>query len=80
MKHASLDEAEFVKTAAKAFNEHPEYDSFGDLEEGSYLALRWGLDDDSVLLLKLADDFSPTIYDQVIKTESDRLRAQKNES
>jgi len=39
------------------------------LEEGTFLALKWGLLDDCVLLLKLDDFFSPTVYGQVIKNK-----------
>ncbi len=78
MRYASLEEAEFVKKAVKHFEENPEHRSFGELEEGTFLALKWGLLDDSVLLLKLDNFFSPTVYGQAIKNKD--AQHQRNSS
>ena len=67
MRHAKLDEAEFVKKAIKHFDDNPKNYSFGDLKEGTFFAMRFGLGDDCVLMFKLDDHFEPTVYGQVIK-------------
>lgn len=56
----------FVKEAAKNFADNPEHSSYGELKPESLLALRWGLCDDSVLLLKLDDEFRPEVYQKAI--------------
>jgi hypothetical protein len=69
MVYMSQEEAQirFAKEAAKDFAEHSEHISFGSAEPGSFLALRWGLGGDCVLVLKLDEDFIPTNYQQLVK-------------
>lgn len=62
-----LERIEFAKRAAKHFAEKPEHWSFGDMKPGDFLALRWGLGDDCVLILKLDPDFQPVNFQQLIR-------------
>ena len=66
-----LDENEklaFAKAAAKHFARSPNHRSFSlsDIVPGCYIALRWGLMDRSVLVLKLDDAMDPVIYPEII--------------
>lgn len=56
-----------VKDAAENFEGNPKHASFGDLTPGSYLALRWGLGEDCILILKLDHYFENRNYQQAIK-------------
>lgn len=66
MRHINIEDEEekhkFVKEVAKAFNENKDLASYGDLEPGSYLALRWGLGNDCILVLKLDEYFQQENY------------------
>ena len=62
-------EIDFARRAAKDFAEHPEHATFGSLEPGSLLALRWGLGNDCVFVFKLDESFIPTNYMNMIKQE-----------
>ncbi|MEN6544472.1 MAG: hypothetical protein ABFE07_00350 [Armatimonadia bacterium] len=57
----------FAKRAAEAFAANPSIDIFGNIEPGSFLALRWGLGDDCVLVVKLSEGHEPTNYQRLIK-------------
>lgn len=57
----------FVERAVKSFEEHPEYATFGDLEPGSLLAIRWGLGNDCVLVVQLDEYCEAVVYQQAIK-------------
>jgi hypothetical protein len=61
-------ELAFAEKAAAWFSEHPEHRSYTDgyIEPGCLLALRWGLGNDCVLVMKLDEFFEPTIYTQII--------------
>lgn len=73
MKMTSVDkireEMEFAELAAKEFAKDKKLSTFSlsDVEPGSFFAVRWGLGDDCVLVLKLCDVHEPTIYQQLIK-------------
>ena len=58
---------EFVRKVAADFEKHPEHHSYGELGQGNYLALRWGLGEDCVLVLKQDDYFIPVNYQQAVK-------------
>lgn len=62
------EEVTFMKKAAEYFAAHPGKSSYGDIEPDTFLALRWGLGDDCVLVLKLAESWqhTPTNYQNVI--------------
>lgn len=59
----------FVGRAAKCFEDNPKLTSYCDdaLEKGEFLALRWGLGNDCVLVLKLDSAFAPVIYQNEIR-------------
>jgi hypothetical protein len=68
-------EVAFVKEAAAAFAENPRMYSYGKLQPGELIALRWGLHQRAVKLLRLHEDFSPVIYaDAVPATPSEPAR------
>lgn len=58
---------EFVKKAANHFTENEKHSTFGDLTPGSYLAIRWGLDDDCVLVLKVDENSQVVVFQQAIQ-------------
>ena len=57
----------FAGLAAEHFAEHPDHTSYGDIKEGEFLALRWGLDGDCVLVLKLHEYFEPVNFQNIIQ-------------
>ena len=59
---------EFAERAARAFLDDEKMCSYtddGNIERGQYLALRWGLDNGCVLVLKIDDGFEPRVYEQM---------------
>ena len=74
MKHVHLDEAEsrlqFVKRAAEDFEKNPIHSTFGDIMPGRYFAVRWGMDNDCILVFKIDEEFEPEIYNQSIDRDS----------
>lgn len=73
MKQVSLGEEEekqaFVKEAAAYFAKNEKKWSYaaGNIVAGCYFALRWGMDDNSVLLFKLDENLEPVIYGQAVR-------------
>lgn len=69
MVHLSdeLAQIEFAKSAAEYFAAHPAKASYGEIAPGQLLALRWGLGDDCVLVLKLDELHVPTNYAQLVR-------------
>lgn len=63
------DRIRFASKAAEHFAAHPEHGSFtdGDIEPGCLLALRWGLGNDCVLVLRLHDYEMPVNFQQLIR-------------
>lgn len=57
---------DFAKKAAEYMEKSPRTTTFGDLEPGTFLAIRWGLGDDCLLVVKLDDDFHPLNFQQAI--------------
>ena len=57
-------EEEFVELAAAHFQKHPEHFTYGELTEGSYFGVRWGLGKDCVLVFKVGSE--PVNYCNVI--------------
>ena len=57
-------ERAFAEEAAKVFAENPESTTYteGALDAGVLLALRWGLLDDCVVVIKISDDHEPVNY------------------
>lgn len=68
-KADELERLAFAEQAAADFAAHPEHCSYsyGEIKPGAYLALRWGLGNDCVLVLKLCDYFEPVNYQQLVK-------------
>lgn len=66
-----MEQIRFAERAARYFALHPECQSFSDIDfsPGCLLAMRWGLDDDCVLVLKLDDHFEPTNYQNIINVK-----------
>ena len=77
MRHANLEEVDFAKKAAEHFEQHPKHWSFGDLKEGTFLALKWGLGNDAVLVLKLDDIAEPVVYGNMIKKAAEQSKRHK---
>ena len=61
------EQVAFVTKVKADFEAHPKRQSFGGCAPGSFLALRWGMGDDCILLLKLDEYFEPVNYQQAIK-------------
>jgi hypothetical protein len=64
-----LDIVDFVKRAAEYFEANPEGATFGDIEPDSLLAIRWGLGNDCVLVVRLHEYEQSVVYQQAIKKE-----------
>ena len=75
--HVSLKDikarAEFVEKAAAMFQKNPGITKYGEMEPGNYFAIRWGMDNDCVIVFKLDPDFECEVYDQVIDRKSSIL-------
>lgn len=69
MTHISAEQAQidFAKRAAEAFAAEPKMFTFGDLKPGSLLAMRYGLGDDCVVVMRLDPDHEPVNYQQLIR-------------
>jgi len=57
---------DFVESAVERFSKDSTLTTFGDLEPESYLAIRWGLMDDCVLVVKLDQYFQNRVYQRAI--------------
>lgn len=57
---------EFAQAAARHFESNPKHWSFGDIGPGNFLALRWGLGDDCVLVIRQHDDEEPVNFQQIV--------------
>lgn len=71
MVHLSeeLEQIEFAKRAAACFAKDNKLATYSDkeIEPGCFLAIRWGLGDDCVLVLKLDELHMPTNYLQLLR-------------
>ena len=76
-----MEKISFAERASRYFALHPECLSFSDADivPGCLLALRWGLGDDCVLVLKLDDHFEPTNYQNIIRVKR-RVDSSEGES
>lgn len=63
------DRIAFAEQAARSFKANPQYWTFsrGAIEPGAWLALRWGLCDDCVLVIQVGDA-EPVNYAQLVRT------------
>lgn len=61
----------FARKAAAHFANHPEHTTYTgtDIEPSCLMALRWGLMNDGVLVVKLDAAHVPTIYAELVRTE-----------
>jgi hypothetical protein len=64
---AEQGKIDFAERAAVHFAANRDHSTFGNIKPGIYLAIRWGLGDDCVLVLKLDEDFDPIIFANIIK-------------
>lgn len=66
---------DFAKRAAAAFAENPKWTTFssGDSPScGDLFALRWGLGEDCVLVIRVDESFLPVLFQQIIARKQDR--------
>jgi hypothetical protein len=61
---------EFAQYAARKFKANPDFATCSrkGIEPGALLALRWGMGEDCVFVVRLAEDFEPVNFQQLIKT------------
>jgi hypothetical protein len=64
------DKLDFVEGVKKKFDEQPWLAADGDLSPGSYFAMRWGMGDDCILVLKLDEDHRPEVYQQALDKDT----------
>lgn len=64
-------ELSFARKAAKHFAEHPEHNTYAEdeIQQGCFLAIRWGLMDDCVVVVKLDESHVPTNYMELVRSE-----------
>ena len=64
-----LKELNFAKEAAKKFKKDSNLATYTTEEpsEGCLFAVRWGMDNDCILVLRLAEFVNPVIYTQIIE-------------
>lgn len=71
MKQIDLKEVDaerkFAEKAASFFSTNEKAEIFGDFLPDEFLALRWGIGRDCVLVIKLDARHKPTNYTQAIK-------------
>lgn len=65
------DRVAFAEQAASRFAEDSSLTTFGNPEPGNFLAIRWGIDDSSVLVVKVDAEFQPRVYQKAVKEVSD---------
>ena len=64
-----LDQLAFAEKAAADFKANPKHWTFTDgaIKPGALFAVRWGLGEDCVLVLKLDDSHEPTNYQNLVR-------------
>ena len=62
-------ELAFAHKAAAHFAREPKHSTYtdGDIEPGCFLAIRWGLCEDCVVVVKLDDAHVPTNYAEITR-------------
>lgn len=65
--HEETLRVEFAVKAAKHFAKNPEHSTFGDIGPDNWLAIRWGLGNDCVLVIKQHETEVPVNYHQIIQ-------------
>jgi len=73
-----MEEIAFAKRAAACFLEKPNVCTYtdGEILPGCLIALRWGLGDDCVLVLKLDESHTPANYHELVPLSPDNFRAE----
>jgi len=68
-KYEELERLAFAERAAACFSKDAKMATFtdGDIAPGVFLALRWGLGNDCVLVVKLDEYDQPVNYQQLVK-------------
>lgn len=63
------DELKFAHRAAEHFAKHAEHQTFtdGEIQSGCLLAIRWGLGEDCVVVVKLDEAHTPTNYMEIAR-------------
>jgi len=78
MKHIYLSEedekTEFAIEAAVHFSINPEHSTYTkeDIDSNAWFAMRYGLDNDCVVVFKISDAVEPTNFMEIIKTHGDK--------
>jgi len=70
--HAREEHA-FAEKAAAHFAAHPEHTSYTDgaIKSGVFLALRWGLHERAVAVMRIDAEHEPVIYGDLIPPRTD---------
>jgi hypothetical protein len=63
------DELAFARKAAAHFAAHPEHSTYtdGEIKPDCFLAIRWGLGEDCVVVVKLDEMHVPTNYAEIVR-------------
>ena len=71
-----MEQIRFAEKAARYFALRPPAYAYsdGEFSPGSLLALRYGLNSDCVLVLKLDDKFEPTNYQNIINVKNGEVK------
>lgn len=78
--HEQDEERAFADKAAKHFAQNPGHFTYGgDLNPGTWLALRWGAVNDCVVVLKISEDHTPVNYYELVKKYTLRPQVQFRE-
>jgi len=66
-------ELSFARQAAKYFAKEPKCFTYtaGEIEPGCFLAIRWGLMEDCVVVIKLDESHVPTNYMELVRTDGE---------
>ena len=59
--------SDFAKQAARAFKHNSDLEYFGTLKKGNLFAMRWGIMEDCVLVIKLDSDFEPVNFQNIVE-------------
>ena len=76
--YEATEQVEFAKRAAVSFRDNPKYRSYSDngIVAGDLLALRWGSDDNCVVVLRMSEDYEITNYQNIIEESYKSLNAE----
>jgi hypothetical protein len=66
-----LERSEFLRDAVKAFKDssEPSLSTYGNLQAGSLLAIRYGMMDRSILVVRLDAEYVPVLYTDILEGE-----------